>query len=64
MHRNTSPPPRRWLRALAFLWRALLFTLRVLFIVMMIVIPIPIFPPRYRPHRERQNPVAMVLKKE
>ncbi|HYV44060.1 MAG TPA: hypothetical protein VFA20_04320 [Myxococcaceae bacterium] len=56
MHRNR--------RALAFLWRALRFTLRVLFILMMIAIPIPVFPPRYRPHRDPKNPIAMVLKKE
>ena len=63
MHRLTSPPPR-WRRALVLLWSALRFTFRVLFFVMMIVIPIPIFPPRYRPHREPKNPVVQMLEKE
>jgi hypothetical protein len=60
MHRDTS-----WSRrALAFLGRTLWFTLRVIFVLLMIVVPIPILPPRYRPYRERQNPVVQMLEKE
>ena len=55
---------RRHRRALVLLWSALRFTFRVLFILMLVVIPVPIGLVRYRPHRERKNPVTLVLKKE
>ena len=63
MPRFTSPPPW-WRRVLHAIWRVLRFTFKVLFILLMVVIPIPIAMSRYQPHRERRNHAAQVLKKE
>jgi len=63
MPRFTSPPPPRWRRALSALWRAVRFTFKVLFIVLMVVVPIPIALFAYRPHRERRNHAALVVRK-
>jgi len=63
MPRLTSPPPR-WRRALHATWRAVRFTFKLLFILLMVIIPIPIGSAFYRPHRERRNHAAQVLKKD
>lgn len=59
-----SPPAPRWRRALALAGRFVALVFKVIFVVLLVAIPIPIFAPRYRPHRERKNQVAMVVRKE
>jgi len=63
MSRLTSPPPPRWRRALSALWRVVRFTFKLLFIILLVVVPIPIALFTYRPHRERRNHAALVVTK-
>ena len=59
-----NPQAPRWRRALAAVWRALRFAFRIFFMLSLAVLPIPIGMSFYRPHRERRNHAAQVLKKE
>lgn len=62
MPRTTTPRPL-WRRALIATWRITRFAFRIFFILMMVVLPIPIGMSFYRPHRERRNHAAQVLKR-
>ena len=56
--------PPLWRRVLSTIWRTTRFAFRLFFILSMAVLPIPIGMSFYRPHRERRNHAAQVLKKD
>jgi len=62
--RPRTPPAPAWRRALAAFWRATKITFRFLFVLSLAALPIPIALSFYRPHRERRNHAAQVLKEE
>ena len=64
MPRVTPPARPLWRRALTVTWSITRFAFRLFFILLMLVLPIPLFGPLYRPHRERRNHPAMVLRKD